>query len=163
METWKNVKGFEIYQVSNRGRVKSLKFNKEKILKTRKVKGYEKVNLFKNHLTTTHYVHRLVAKAFIPNPDSKPFINHVNSVKTDNRADNLTWADASENGTHGWKSKRVKSPKQGISRKFSNSDIRDMRKRFEKGETITSIADRYKLNQRSTSDIVHKRSYKHVN
>ena len=104
-EIWKDIKGYEgLYQVSNLGRVKSLErydsYNKkvdEKILKTKENLGYIYVNLHKNGIQKGYKVHRLVAEAFIPNPDNKPCIDHINTIVTDNRVENLRWCTYSEN------------------------------------------------------------------
>ena len=102
MEIWKDIEGYEgLYQVSNMGRVKSLDYKhtgKEKIMKLFKnKKGYLQINLSKNNEQKFFTVHRLVALAFIPNQLNKPFIDHINTVKDDNRADNLRWCTAKEN------------------------------------------------------------------
>ena len=98
VEIWKDIKGYEgLYQVSNLGRVKSLeriitKKNgvtlpiKEKILQYGiDRKGYYFVGLYKNSKGKNKSIARLVAEAFIPNPDNKPEINHINTIRTDNR------------------------------------------------------------------------------
>lgn len=102
MEEWRNIEGYSDYMVSNLGRVKSLKYNKEKILKpATHTKGYLCVALCKNSKMQTFKVHRLVAQAFIPNTDNLPQVNHINEDKSDNRVDNLEWCDASYNINYG--------------------------------------------------------------
>jgi len=113
-EIWKPIKGFEgYYEVSNKGRVKSLsrivydagtaktRKTKEIILKLQlRKKGYLYVNLNKNSKHKAIGVHRLVAYAFISNPENKPQVNHINENKTDNTVNNLEWCTAKENLHH---------------------------------------------------------------
>lgn len=102
MEHWKSVVGFEgLYEVSDQGRVKSLNYNhtgKDKILKP--VKGhscYLQVSLWKDGKTRNLRVHRLVAEAFIPNPNNLETVNHKDEVKTNNVASNLEWMSRADN------------------------------------------------------------------
>lgn len=110
MEIWKDIKGFEgLYQVSNLGRVKSLERIitrkngitlpiKEKILQYGiDRKGYYFVGLYKNGKGENKSIARLVAEAFISNPDNKPEVNHINTIRTDNRIENLEWCTHKEN------------------------------------------------------------------
>ena len=100
-EIWKDIEGYEGYKVSNLGRIKSLNYNhtgKEKILKLRlNSDGYYYVFLCKNGEMKNFKVHRLVALSFIPNPENKECIDHINGIKVDNRVENLRWCTQKEN------------------------------------------------------------------
>ena len=97
-EIWKDIEGYEgLYQVSNLGRVKSL----ERIYKNRKSfsitnKGYYRMPLYKNGKQKCHHIHKLVAKAFILNPENKPTVDHIDRNKQNNCVDNLRWATYKE-------------------------------------------------------------------
>ena len=106
MEEWRPIKGYEgLYEVSNLGRVKSLerydtlgRKKKERILRGRCNKhGYLSVNLYKNGIEKDFFIHRLVAEAFIPNSNNLPEVDHINTIKDDNRVENLRWATIKEN------------------------------------------------------------------
>lgn len=112
-EYWKPVVGYEaLYEVSNWGRVKSLKFGKERILKQGKDKktGYLHVVLCKNNIKKTFLVHRLVAEAFIPNPNNYKEVNHKDEDKTNNSVDNLEWCDRKYNQNYGTIIERLSKP-----------------------------------------------------
>jgi hypothetical protein len=105
MEVWKDIKGYEgLYQVSNLGRVKSLCYyggKKEKIIKGGvNPQGYIIIGLNKNNKRTSYTEHRLVALAFLDNPNNYPVINHKNGIKTDNRVENLEWCTYQQNTIH---------------------------------------------------------------
>ena len=104
-EIWKPIKDYEgLYEVSNLGRVKSLNYRgtgKEKILKnTERSNGYLAIGLIKNGKTKMFRVHRLVAEAFIPNPENKPCVDHINTIRDDNRVENLRWVTYKENNNN---------------------------------------------------------------
>ena len=109
-EYWKPVVGYEgHYQVSNFGRVKSIKFGKEIILKQHiNIKGgYYYVCLLKNGKHKNYYVHRLVAQAFLPNPNNLPEVNHKDECKTNNVVSNLEWCDRKYNHNYGTINERI--------------------------------------------------------
>lgn len=112
MEEWKDIEGYEgLYQVSNKGKVKSLKYrgsNNECVLKNRKTtKGYLQVALWKNQKHKEFQVHRIVAKAFIPNPDKLPQVNHKDENKTNNSVENLEWCTNEYNHNYGTRNLRA--------------------------------------------------------
>lgn len=108
-EVWKPVKGYEgLYEVSNLGNVRSvdrhvMNGNRCCLLKGKPRKpyfistGYLMADLFKNGQGKKYLIHRLVAEAFIPNPENLPCIDHINTIKTDNRVENLRWCSNKEN------------------------------------------------------------------
>ena len=99
MEEFRDIKGYEgIYQISNLGRVKSFKLNKEKILVKSVNSGYYTVNLYKNKNQKTRRVHQLVAEAFLNHVRGlKLVIDHINHNRLDNKAINLQWVTIREN------------------------------------------------------------------
>lgn len=107
-EIWKDVPGFEgIYQISNRGRLKSFKqFKSGKILSNTNKHGWYFTYVLRHKgKIQTQRIHRLVAGAFIPNPQKKPQINHKDLNKQNNHVDNLEWVTCSENAKHAVKAK----------------------------------------------------------
>ena len=119
MEEWRDIIGYEgKYQVSNLGRVKSLKNTRgnyrEKILKPGKdAKGYKQVSLYKNGKGKMYKIHRLVAIAFIPNPNNYPMINHKDEDKTNNCVDNLEWCTNKYNMNYGTLPERFSEARKG--------------------------------------------------
>ena len=100
METWRPVKGYEgYYEVSNKGRVKSLVSGKLLSPQSNGV-GYLKVELWKDKIGKKKYIHRLVADAFLPNPLNRAEVNHRDSDPTNNTLENLEWVSSSENTKH---------------------------------------------------------------
>ena len=100
------IKGFENYSVSDKGEV----FNNKKNVAISSFfhrKGYLMVTLCNKGKKRNIYVHRLVAEAFIPNPQNKPTINHKNEKKTDNNVNNLEWLTVAENNSYGTRVKRM--------------------------------------------------------
>lgn len=105
MREWKDIEGYEgLYQISNDGIVRNQKTGK--IKKDTNSKGYRRVGLFKNSIGKWFAVHRLVAEAFIPNPDNLPVVNHKDEDKTNNKVENLEWCTVEYNNRYGTAPKR---------------------------------------------------------
>lgn len=97
MEEWRDIQGYEgLYQVSNKGNVYSVRKNANLCPKIGK-NGYASVTLIKDGKHWYPLVHRLVAKAFVPNPENKPQVDHINGNRLDNRAENFRWCTQKEN------------------------------------------------------------------
>lgn len=111
MEIWRNIKNYEgLYQVSNLGRVRSLKYNKVKLLKTNiNSDGYYNVKLYKDGVTKSFRVHRLVWETFNGDIPEGMQVNHINEIKTDNKIENLNLLTPRENHTWGTCVKRIKT------------------------------------------------------
>lgn len=99
MEIWRDIKGYEnLYQVSNLGNVRSLKTNKN--LYYSKSRRYLRVGLFKDKKRSCFSIHRLVAEAFIPNPNNYPCVNHKDCNGNNNKVDNLEWCTYKQNNNY---------------------------------------------------------------
>lgn len=168
LEIWKDIKGYEgLYQVSNLGRIKSLERTievktkhstcrtiKERILKPEKCKStqylYVNLNKFGNVKHCT--VHRLVAEAFIPNPDNLPQINHLDENRSNNCADNLEWCTNKHNcnyGKHNYNMSKIKKiQNKGINNPFYCKHHSD--------EVKQKISKRFKHSIRITNGIINK-------
>lgn len=130
IEEWRDIPDYEgLYQVSNMGRIKSLdrrikrtsttKRNwKGRIMKLAETRGYYTIQLSKNGKVKIHGVHRLVAFAFIENPNNYPVINHKDENPLNNHVDNLEWCTYSYNNSYGTRTKRaIKKFKKKMSKK----------------------------------------------
>jgi len=106
---WKDIKGFDNYEVSTDGQVRNKKTGK--VLKPRVNRGgYLSVVLYSNGKAISKYIHRLVAIAFIPNPENKPEVNHIDEDKTNNQVENLNWMTGKENINYGTRTERTQIP-----------------------------------------------------
>lgn len=107
IEEWKDIPGYEgVYEISNLGRVR----RNGKILKPLKDSGYLRAHLSKNGIAKKVLIHRLVAFAFIPNPNNYPEINHKDEDKTNNTVENLEWCSREYNINYGTRNERVSKP-----------------------------------------------------
>lgn len=163
IEIWKDVMNYEgLYKVSNLGRVKRLERKdsngrtlKEMIMKTNKngdkKRGYyERVYLSKDGIKKQMRVHRLVAQSFIPNPNKKEQVNHIDGNKLNNNVNNLEWATGSENLKHAIDI-GLYSPNN--TRKLSNEQALDVLKRLNNKELVKDIASLYNVTTMTIQNI----------
>lgn len=142
-EIWMPVNGHEgRYEVNNNGVVKALSKIKaggtqvypERILKPSKVSGYLGVSFCRLGTKMFVSVHRVVAKAFIPNPQNKPCVNHINGIKNDNRVENLEWCTYSENEKHSYSV--LNKVSSGFGRTGSKNTLSKKVKQIKDGVTV---------------------------
>jgi NUMOD4 motif/HNH endonuclease len=147
MEIWKQVKGYEgIYEVSSLGRVQTslnktthsvtrgTRVWKQRVLKQKTDKnGYKRVSLWKDKNQNTLLVHRLVAIAFIDNPEEKGFVNHKDGDPSNNCVSNIEWCTSKENLLHAFDTRLNKSPDPIILYNLSNGEFRYFRSKSDAG------------------------------
>ena len=149
-EEWKPIKGYEgLYEVSNMGRVKSLYYGKDIILKQgMDHNGYMVLGLSKDGTRSTKKVHRLVATAFIRNTNNYEVVNHKNGNKKDNTVDNLEWCTSSYNIKHAYHNRLMNTDAQ------KKSVI--LYKKYGEYKSITEAAEALGVNKWGLSRAIHK-------
>lgn len=161
MEMWKSIDENSVYFVSDLGRVKSLISGFERYLKLtpHRVSGYISVKIKRKGKTYTIPVHRLVAEAFIPNPLNLPMVDHLFSIKTDNRSSQLEWVTNQQNiqrsydrGTHRPSSGNTKIPGGQVDQiiKFYSDGL----------HTIQEIADKFSVHSATIGKILRRAKIK---
>lgn len=175
MEIWRDIIGYEgLYQVSSDGRIKRLEFKKrnlltggfstirERILKPVKhYNGYLFVSLC-NGEQKEFSIHTLVARAFIPNPENKPEVNHKNGVKSDNHISNLEWCTTSENILHAYENGLRPSGEKHHKSKLTLSQVNEIRELRKSGMTYKQLSKIYKIRDCSVRDIIIGKTWKYA-
>lgn len=180
MEQWKEIEGNrETYAVSDQGEVKTVTrpgargstVKGHALAQRENSNGYLRVTArFKGEKKSyAHFVHRLVAEAFVPNPENKPFVNHKDGNKHNNHATNLEWCTKSENEKHAWRTGlktdvATKGELHGM-HKLKEKDVKYIRKNHVRngGELKTGdLARMFSVNPQTITEIVSKRVWKSV-
>jgi len=138
MTEWKAVDGTS-YLVSDDGRVMSTKRKVPHILQPDATGPYQRVTLYEGGETQRHPVHRLVAKVFLSNPSEKPYVNHIDGDKMNNRATNLEWCTCSENTIHAFELGLNKSTEEHGNTTRDNKTIHRVCKMIEEGHIRGSV------------------------
>jgi hypothetical protein len=160
-ETWKPISEFKGYYVSNFGNLKS----DDGILDPKisiNGHGYEYVKIHKYNKYVG--VHRVVAKTFIPNPESLICVHHIDHNKTNNRADNLQWVTYSQNFKEAWIAGRFDSLVGENSHKtiLTNKDVREIRKMRSMGIIYRKISEKFNISISTAHGVVNGRVWDHV-
>lgn len=162
MEIWAEIRGYENhYEVSNLGRVRSIK-SKPKILSQMLGKcPYYTVGLSLKGKVKVKYVHRLVAEAFIPVRESRDQVNHIDGIKTNNNLSNLEWVTRSENSHHALKLGLLKINEKHPHTKITKEDVLFIRSNPYK-LTQNQLASMFNMSRTGISSIVNRKSWKNV-
>lgn len=155
-----NIKGYENYHIAEDGKVFNLNTGKELKLQVRS--GYLSVQLCKNSLYKLHLLHRLLAIAYIDNPEEKPQVNHKDGDKLNNSLDNLEWATVSENALH-----KARVLKKGIgnlapNRKLDEEEARSIKYFMRKGHHHKDIAEMFKVSSTTVYNIWSGKAWSHL-
>lgn len=161
MSRLKLIEGYDLYYVSDDGKIYSDKYKERRELSQRKnKKGYLYVNLCKNGKYKSVSVHKIVAKAFLKNYDSNLQVNHIDGNKENNNIENLECVTRSENIRHAFINKLnvAKSHEQHYASKLTMKDVEDIRARYNSGEKIINISKLYPIV--SYSEVKHICKYR---
>lgn len=187
-EIWKDVVGYEDgFMVSSFGRIMRKEytwskpddnipiFQKAEIKKLSEAKGYMSTSFTNLEGRKNIRIHIIVAKAFHPNPENKTQVNHINGIKSDNRASNLEWSTPSENGKHAYRlglnhvseyqRKQTSISNSGSNShlsKLSESDITNIRKMKSDGLKNIEIAKIFKVHRETIGNIIRGNTWRHV-
>ena len=170
-EVWGDVPGFiGLYQVSNHGRIYSVRYKRFRKLRTDKY-GYAVVPLNKDGVQRRFFVHRLVAEVFLQNPLELPEVNHIDGNKQNNFADNLEWCNHQENIVHAYETglmkqtAKPKPPKKSQKYKLSKSLAQQIRAEYAKGEQgcgFKALAKKYSVSTTTIRQIVKNKMWREL-
>ena len=165
-EKWVQINGYEgLYDVSDAGNVRSrITGIVLKPYRTGKGEGYLTVDLHINGKSKNKKIHRLVAEAFIPNPEEKPEVNHIDGDKTNNNVSNLEWCTGKENCTHAAETGLIQCGERRASAKLTSEQVAEIRQTYERGclgRGAKSLARKYGVSDVTIRRIISGRKWKH--
>lgn len=164
----KDIPGYPNYFVTDEGDVYSRDYRRYGTIQKLKPglgkRGYLLVSLWNDGKAKTFTIHRLVANAFIPNPDDLPQINHEDFIKINNNVDNLEWCNNSYNHIHSFKCGRIPIKGEGHgSHKLTEQEVIEIRFRYIKGIVgAYLLAEEYDVVPTTIYDIVKNQTWKHI-
>lgn len=156
----------ELYQVANTGDIYSNNYGKKKG-RFKKLKqgthrqGYKLIRLYRNNIWRSFMVHRVVALAFIPNPENKPTVNHKDGNKANNHVDNLEWFTQKEQAAHAYET----GLKVGLlgskhpQSKLTEKEVLEIVSDINNGHTLSDLAKKYNISLSTISSIYHGRNW----
>ena len=186
-EIWVDIESFPLYFISNMGRIKRKSYvwskkhdginivQNERLIKLSSILEYKSARLWNGSKGVNVRVHRLLAMAFIPNPENKPHINHINGIKSDNSLDNLEWCTHQENMLHAYsiglnrvseyQKKQTSLANRGSNAKHAKLkevDILPIREMKKNGISTRIIAQTYKVSMATIQYLLKGHTWKHV-
>lgn len=176
-EIWKDISGFKNnYECSSFGRIRRKErvgylHNKKRLIPSIIIKqtvssaGYYRCNLFYSNIKKHYLVHRIVAKLFIDNPLNKSEVNHINGIKTDNRAENLQWVTHKENIAHADKTglRKMPSCEAHVHAKFTNEQIKLIRADYDnKLISISELSKMHSVSYVTMFNIIKRKTWKGI-
>lgn len=159
----KLIDGYNDYYITSDGCVYSKKRAQTKKMSLSNDKdGYLILSLRKKGKSKTHRVHRLVANAFILNPENKNEVNHINGNKKDNRVENLEWCSCLENHQHSLKNGLKAKGESVHTSVLKENQVIEIIKKLRSGSRIIDLAKKYSVSEGAIAGIKHKRTWKHL-
>lgn len=157
----KEIEGYPNYKISSEGYVIN---SRGKILKPSVCgRGYEAVALCNGTKPKTHYIHRLVAEYFIPNPDSKETVNHIDGNRRNNSVENLEWNTYSENNTHALDNGlRNGRGSNHYNAKLTAEIVVELRENYDSNIPFQYYADAFGVSKATIRDAILRKTWKHV-
>lgn len=160
-EVWKEIEGFEHYEISSHGRVRKTISKRLKVLKVDK-KGYHNITLHTKGKRRYFKVHRLVAQAFIPNPENKKEVNHMNGIPDCNHKENLEWATRKENMQHAKEEGLVACGENHGMAKLTAKEVEDIRTLYvpyDKAFNQNALARKFGVSRTCINHVINNRSW----
>ena len=162
MVQWKKVKDYPNYSVSEDGQVRN--DVTENIMSQSLVGGYPMIGLRNQEGRKMLYVHRLVATAFLSNPENYPECNHINAIKQDNRVENLEWCTREWNMRHAWDNGLMRAHRgaSAWNSKITEEQVLQIRELRSQGLTLMKLKDMFNIGLTAVYNIVKRKTWSHI-